>query len=122
MQDFCDRCFSRASLSLEENRCFNGRKVFDLLNQFLEFRAASDQATLEVRRFGSGKGWCAVSLRGKLLELETAFERGNQFVDAKRFLQVVEGTQLQRLDRALRAGIGRHDNDDRRGIKKFELL
>ena len=58
----------------------------------------------------------------ELAELHAALERGDEFVDPERLLQVVEGPELERLDRAVGAGVGRHDDDHAVGIVELELL
>ena len=48
----------------------------------------------------------------KLAELDPAPERRDEFIHAKGFLQIIERAVFQRLHRALRRSVGRHDVRD----------
>ena len=60
--------------------------------------------------------------RLELFELDAPLQGGDQLIDAERLLQVVEGSELERLDGAFGAGVRGHDDDDAGRIVRFEML
>jgi len=72
--------------------------------------------------FTAGRPARETAFDAHLPGLHAALQGGNELVNLERLLQIVERAELQRLNRAVRARIRRHDDDHAVGIVLLELL
>ena len=123
MEQFGHNLVSAAQLAgNQDGRGAPPRVFFSCVMSRLTFglsptRRASKSAGFDRR--GRHRGF---ALGHRLLKLHAAAERAHEFIDLERLLQVIERTRLERLNRALRARVGGHDDDHRTRVVELQLL
>jgi hypothetical protein len=117
------RFVATAGFARDEHRGLRGGEFLELRDEPFHLLAFAEEPRFEIsgldRRDGAA---LALTLHHGAAKLEPPLQRVHELIDLEGLLQVVEGAELQRLDRALRAGVGRHDDDDGGRIERLELF
>ena len=94
MENFRYRGATGAALALQQDGGAHRGEFFDLLAEALVDRTLTHQTAIDIRSLDDGHRGGVGPLGMELLELESALQRGDEFIHAERFLHVIERAEL----------------------------